>query len=119
MAKQPVIQPVTHRYGRCMSYDDFKELKKTGILTDDGGPMVPVFDAPDSVVACLSSWDKTGRRNYFRRIGVRNPEVVAFFRVNVADLEGRLVGPVRQKNGLLEYKLPTGIHVEPRGYLSA
>ena len=119
MAKQSVTRPITRRYGRCMSRKDYRALEKTGLLHDDGGQVVPVFDAPDNVVARLSSWDECGRRNYFRRIGVRSPEVVAFFRVDIADLEGRIVGPIPQSNGLLEYKLPTGIRVEAVGYLRA
>ena len=96
------------RYGRCMSKQEAKELKRTMELHDSAGNLIPVFDSPKSIESRLRSMSMDQLRNYFRRIGVRNPQTVVFF-----DISGNkgIVGPIPQSNGLREYKIPEGTKV--------
>lgn len=96
------------RYGRRMSKQDAEELKRTMKLYDHWSGLVPVFDSPRSVENMLRYMSKDQLRNYFKRIGVRNPEMIVFFE---ADSASEIIGPIPQKNGLREYKLPEGTRV--------
>jgi len=97
------------KFGRCMSKTDAKKLKDTSRLVDEGTGLVPVFGSPTYVEKRLSGMNDNQLRNYFRSIGVRSPETLVFFEVNSID---SIVGPIPQRNGLFEYKLPNGTPVE-------
>lgn len=96
------------RYGRCMSKQESKELKKTRKLHDSSGNLIPVFDSPRSIENKLRGMSMDQLKNHFRKIGVRNAQIVAFF--DVSENRG-IVGPIPQKNGLREYKIPEGTRV--------
>jgi len=97
------------RYGRCMSKQRAKKLKKTGILEDSGGGLIPVFDSHKALEDRLRRMSGDQLRNYFKSIGVRNPQMVAFF--DISENKG-MVGPIPQTNGLREYKIPQGTRVD-------
>lgn len=101
------------RYGRCMSKQEAKKLRRTSELYDHGSGLVPVFDSPKTVEDGLKGMNKDQLRNYFRRIGVRSPQTVVFFEVN--DSIDGIIGPIPQKNGLREYKIPEGTKVDVYG----
>ena len=96
------------RYGRCMSKQEAKDLKKTMKLQDCIGNLIPVFDSSKAVESRLKNMDVDRLKNYFRMIGVRNPSIVAFFDIPNS---GMIVGPIPQKNGLREYKIPEGTRI--------
>ena len=97
------------RYGRCMSKQEARELRRTMELYDHGSGLVPVFDSQRTVEERLRNMKKDQLKNYFRRIGVRSPQVVVFFEVPNS-IDG-IVGPIPQTNGLREYKIPEGTRV--------
>jgi hypothetical protein len=96
------------RYGRCMSKQEAKELKRTMELHDKES-LIPVFDSPKTIENKIREMSMDQLRNYFRRIGVRSPQIVAFFDIN-ENING-IVGPIPQTNGLKEYKIPEGTRV--------
>jgi len=96
------------RYGRCMSKQEAKNLKKTGKLEDSEGSLIPVFDSRRALEDRLRKMSGDQLKNYFRSIGVRNPQMVAFFDISENE---RIVGPIPQTNGLREYKIPQGTRV--------
>ena len=91
-----------------MSKQEAKTLKKTGKLEDIGNDLIPIFDNTRIVEDKLRRMDGDKLRNYFRSIGVRNPQVVAFFEIYN---EKEIVGPIPQKNGLREYKAHSGTRI--------
>lgn len=95
-------------YGRCMSKQEARELKRTMRLYDHGNGLVPVFDSPKNIEDRLRSMSKDRLRNYFRNIGIRNPQTVVFFEADSID---GVIGPIPQTNGLREYKIPEGTKV--------
>ncbi|MEM7826680.1 MAG: hypothetical protein QXQ40_00450 [Candidatus Aenigmatarchaeota archaeon] len=97
-------------YGRCMSRQEARELKRTMELRDNGSGLVPVFDSPRYVEERLRKMSKDQLRNYFRRIGVRNPYEIVLFEISESIDE--MVGPIPQTNGLIEYKIPEGTRVK-------
>jgi len=94
--------------GRCMSKSEANTLAKTGTL-DTSESFVPVFDANRCVEDRLNGMKKDERKNYFHKIGVRCMQRIIFFDV---DPNTNIIGPVPQKNGLREYKIPSGTHVD-------
>ncbi len=88
-----------------MSKEEYKEVIRTGQL--QGSSFVPVFDSPEYVENKLRSMTKDRLKNYFRSIGVRSPDVIAFFDIACTDI----IGPIPQKNGLREYKVAEGTKV--------
>jgi uncharacterized protein YprB with RNaseH-like and TPR domain len=98
------------KYGRAMSKDEWKRLKKTKILSDHGNGLVPVFDNPEYIEEKLKKMSKDKLENYFRTIGVRNCDVIVFFDIETDGL--KIVGPVPQTNGLREYKIPEGAQIK-------
>lgn len=97
------------RYGRCMSKQEAKELKRTERLCDYQESLIPVFDSPDFIEDRIRKMNANQLRGYFRGIGVRNPQVIAFF--EVINSPGEIIGPIPQTNGLKEYKIPEGTKV--------
>lgn len=97
-------------YGRCMSKKEAEAIKKSQQLQDSYSDGVPVFDCPPHIYANLKGRKKKELKEYFRRIGVRSPEVIVFF--DVDNPVAAIVGPVPQKNGLKEYKLKNGTKVK-------
>lgn len=102
------------KYGRCMSKEDARGLKRTGILMDHGSGSVPVFDSPGYVEKRIMGMGRDRLKNYFRDIGVRDANTVVFFETNLRD---GIVGPIGQKNGLREYKIPAGTRVNVYGLI--
>jgi hypothetical protein len=98
------------RYGRCMSKNEMRQLQRTGELDEGSGGLVPVFDSPRHVEEQMSGMSKDGLRRQFREIGVRNPYAVAFF-----ETDASAVGPIPQRNGLREFKLPSATPVRVYG----
>ena len=97
------------RYGRCMSKKDALNLKKSGILLDSDSGYVSVFDCPRFIEKKLEKMGGSEIKNYFRFIGVRCTERVVLFDVNIST--DKIVGPIAQRNGLREYKIPEGTKV--------
>jgi len=97
------------RYGRCVSKQEAKELKQTMELCDHSGGLVPVFDSPKTIENRLRNMSHDQLRNYFRRIGVRSPQMVLFFDIDNTD---GIVGPIPQTNGLREYKVSQGTKIQ-------
>ncbi len=95
------------RYGRCMSRQEAKELRRIQRLYSRTGGLVPVFDCSRSAEAILRTMSNDRLREYFMTIGVRSPQTIVFFEV-----DGLIdVGPIPQKNGLREYKIPAGTSI--------
>ncbi|MCH7568091.1 MAG: hypothetical protein IIA87_01600 [Nanoarchaeota archaeon] len=87
-----------------MSKEEAKRMKRTGVLGDPSGDLVPVFDSPGSVEQRIYGMGKEALRNMFRGLGVRDPYSVAFFETGEP-----AVGPIPQRaGGLREYKLEPG-----------
>lgn len=95
------------KVGRCMSKEEFKELKETGTLGYED-ELVPVFNSTNYTDKLLSRLNR-GREigNYFRRIGVRKPDVVAIMEIPNKAIEGP-----NQTNGLKEFLVPKGTPAE-------
>jgi len=84
-----------------------KELETRKLDYSDDG-LIPVFDSPRALEDRLRKMNKDQLRTYFRRIGVRTPQMVAFFDISK---DGEIIGPIPQTNGLNEYKIPQGTRV--------
>jgi len=101
-------------YVRCMSKEEANELKRTGKLCQCQEHLVPVFDSPDFVERRIKGMCSCQLKNYFERIGVRSPQVIAFFEVTNSR---NVIGPIPQKNGLIEYKISEGTRVSPYDFI--
>jgi hypothetical protein len=97
-----------NEYGRCLSKQEAKDLRKNGQLNDSDNSLIPIFNAPEYIQKKLNGMKRDQLKNYFRRIGVRQADTVIFFGMEPNLIE---VGPVPQKNGLNEYKVPSGTPV--------
>src|SRR3989344_6096238 len=98
------------KYGRCMSKQEAKKLKKTMELYEQDKDLIPVFDSPRTIEDKLRNMNNDSLKNYFRRIGVRNPQTIVFFDIN--DSINGIIGPIPQTNRLREYKVPKGTNID-------
>ena len=96
------------KYLICLSKEGAKALKRTSRLPEQGRWGIPAIVAPKGVEERLKRWDKGSLRDVLSKMGRKNLGVVAF--VDVSDGVDKF-GPFPRSNGLMEYKLPTGIQV--------
>ncbi|MCD6398563.1 MAG: hypothetical protein J7L08_01455 [Candidatus Aenigmarchaeota archaeon] len=97
------------RLGRCMGKDEFKETKRTGELNDYGREEgVPCFECPSYIEKKLVEGKGKENREFFRKIGVRNPYGIIIFDAQEEEAKRNL----RQKNGLTEYLLSQGTPID-------
>ena len=99
--------PSPRLYGRVMSKKEFAKMQAARQLSSRQQP-TPVFDSPLKVRERILSMSRDERALFFRKIGVRSIDRIVFFQTPLKPV----VGPVPQKNGLLEYKFPRGIPIE-------
>lgn len=101
--------PEPRTYGRAGSLKEIKRIKRTGFLASSKD-LVPVFDAPLTVVDQITGMSKDQRRNFFAAIGVLQVDAVIFFKTRLKPFNAE--NPIFQTNGLREYKFPNEIPVE-------
>ena len=97
-------------FGRCLSKEEAGEIRQNHALVGASG-LVPVFDCPTTIKDRLAIMNRDRRRGIFRSIGVRDPKTIILFEIE----EDQAIGPIPQKNGLMEYKVPSGTPVQYLG----
>lgn len=96
-------------FGRCVSKEEYDKVKQSNKL-DNGNQYVPVFDCSRKVESNIRLKGYNGRRNLFRSIGVTDPYLIVLFKIEKTPYDP--IGPIKQKNGLLEYRFPDGTEIE-------
>jgi len=98
-------------YGRCVSKQEGKQIRRGGSLTDDRGGLVPAFSCHPAMLRRIANMGRDGLRSLFRGIGVASPYELVLF-----EAPSPSVGPIPQRSGGIdEYKFPSGTEVDYQG----
>tara|TARA_Y100000310_G_scaffold326248_1_gene390888 strand:+ start:581 stop:1459 length:879 start_codon:yes stop_codon:yes gene_type:complete len=111
-AEETAYEPSPKTYGRVMSKKEKRttttKRELTGSPKRKGGDLIGAFYSPPATKKKIEKMTRDQRKDFFGQIGVVGGTEVIFFETTLKPK----VGPIKQANGLDEYKFPKGTPIE-------